>query len=406
MLLSVIFFCYLAWQIKKTVSKQRRWLIVITGLFYSAITLFDLLYLNTVYQRAFHFSDPGIYYYETLDMSFTDVMHIEGESNIIYWLINWIYNHLYGSPSWISFLLRCNNVLLMLSAYAMLTKQNPRISYVDILMLWNPMTIMVVIRNVRDLYILFFVVIVLIGLGFVKNNRLPKYITVFGILMVFLFRSVLLVPVAIAAWVKYKSRFPKPIHYLFYSVLIICLYYASSDIIMYLGNQIVSAIDFIGEDTSQYLPILQGELPTDLAIVLIQRMAVALVSFLFTPHPMNFISNWVQTMDSTGMSGIYTGFDNLLIFAGSIVNYLLVCPILFACFIHYKHLNKPVLVYTLFFVILYVTMYIGVSDIRNRIHPLFMFLFMFATAIPKIKVRWPHYLLSIGMFFAIFLLSQ
>lgn len=405
MILSVIFFCCLIWQLKKTISLQRKWLIGITGLLYLAVTLFDLLYLNITYQRAFHFSDAGGYYYHTLGMSFSDVWHVES-SNMVYWLINWVYNHLYTSPSWISFLLRINNILVLLSAYAMLTKKIPRISYVDILMLWNPMMVMVVIRNVRDLYILFFVVVLLIGFGLIRNNSLPKSATVLGILMVLLFRSVLLLPVAAAVWMKYKYCFSARTRYIFYAVGAVFLSFSFARVVSLAGGQIVSALQYINEDISMYTPLLQGVISPGLVIMLIKRMAIALISFIFTPQPLNYILDWVQNMDHTGMANIYTGFDNLLIFFGSIVNYLWVFPILFACVGSYRHLNKYVSVYTLLYIALYVTMYIGVSDIRNRIHALFFVQFLFLTVTPEIRVRPVHYLLSAGMFFAISLFSQ
>ena len=111
-------------------------------------------------------------------------------------------------------------------------------------------------------------------------------------------------------------------------------------------------------------------------------------------------------MDINGTTIIYTGLDNLLIVLGSIVNYLMVLPILVACAMNYKRLNQSLLLYISLYAIIYVTMFMGITDIRNRYPVIFLGLFMFQIAQLPIKIRPLHYGITLCIGIGLMLLKS
>jgi hypothetical protein len=405
MFLSAIFCTILIWQLYKTVSFQRKLLVIGALCFYLILTFGDLVYLDHIYNRAFHFSDPGDYYDKTKHLLFFQVVHFDG-TNTFYPIINWIYNHLYENPWFVSGLLKIANILVFLSAYAILTKKIEKINYIDFLILLNPFLLMIIIRNVRDMYILFFVVLILVGFGVVPGNRLSKPWTLIGLIGLATIRPVLLFPVLCVWWVKNRHIFSKLTQLLFYSIVIAVTISQFHTIIRILGNQMISALDYINEDVEAFLPLLEGNLSPQVLIQSVSRIFIGLISFVFTPHPVNFFSEWQTTMDINGTTIIYTGLDNLLIVLGSIVNYLMVLPILVACAMNYKRLNQSLLLYISLYAIIYVTMFMGITDIRNRYPVIFLGLFMFQIAQLPIKIRPLHYGITLCIGIGLMLLKS
>lgn len=406
MLLSVVFCTILICQLHRMVSPQRKVLILFCFCIYLLLTFGDLIYLGHIYDRAFHFSDPSGYYDSTKNLAFSQLFFDYDSSNTFYPVINWIYNHLYEDPRFVSCLLKIANVLVFLSAYAILTKKIRKVSYVDFLMLLNPFLLMIIIRNVRDMYILFFVIIIMNGLGVIPGNRLSKRWTCVGLVCLLTIRPVLLFPVACVWWTRNRYLFPKSFQTLLYLVAVGILISQFHTIVRILSNQMISALVYINEDVEVFMPLLEGNVSPEIVIHGISRIFIALISFLFTPHPVNFFSEWKSTMDIDGTTAIYTGFDNFLIFLGAVFNYLFVIPILIACAMNYKRLNRALLLYSVLYIIIYVTMYVGVTDIRNRYHVIFLGLFMFQSALPSVKIRPLHYGLTFCLAVGLMLLKS
>ena len=126
MIIIAIFSLILIYQLHKTDSRQRQILVCIALGAYLILTFSDLIYLNHVYNRSFHFSDPGGYYEETVHLAFSQILQYDS-SNIFYPVINWFYNHLYKDPNTISSIFKIANILVYLSTYCLLyTSPSPR----------------------------------------------------------------------------------------------------------------------------------------------------------------------------------------------------------------------------------------------------------------------------------------
>lgn len=395
MILIALFSFILIYQLYKTDSRQRRVLVYFALGVYLILTFSDLIYLNHIYNRSFHFSDPRVYYDETVHLTFSQILQYEGGSNIFYPVINWFYNHLYKDPNTVSSILKVANILVYLSTYLLLTKKINKISYLDILLLFNPFLLMIIIRNVRDLYIYFFITIILIGFGAIPNNKLSKQWTFLGLIGLTTIRPVLLLPIMCVWWIKNKHIFTRKTQHIIYILVISVLVVNLPTIIRILGNQMISALAYINEDIEIYKPLLDGHITGSIILTSIKRIFIGFISFLFTPQPINYYTEWRSSMDATGMFSIYTGLDNTLITLGSIINYICFIPILLACINNYKQLNKYFLLYLCIYSTIYVTMYMGVTDIRNRYPVIFFTLFMYITANQHIKIRPIHYALTL-----------
>ena len=176
-------------------------------------------------------------------------------------------------------------------------------------------------------------------------------------------------------------------------------------LIRVVGNQMISSIAYIGEEIDAFLPLLDGGISISILKSISIRLCIGLISFIFTPHPVNFILNWLATMDQNGSSGIYTGTDNLLIAMGSIFNYLLVIPSVILCILNYKKCNRSIFIFVTCYVILYVVSYLGVSDIRNRNTAIFFILASVMFSDYNLRLRRKHYLIMLGIFGCIMLFS-
>ena len=165
----------------------------------------------------------------------------------------------------------------------------------------------------------------------------------------------------------------------------------------------------IGEDITDFLPLLQGEYSIDILMTLIVRLGIGLVSMIFTPHPINYFMDWSHEMTDYGCYNIYTGVDNLLIFVGSIYTYLFIVPIIFYIVFNRKAINFKLLFFVVAFIILYVIAYIGVTDIRNR-HLVFFFILTALLFNPEIKSSLLYakrnILLTVLIFMCIYFLKE
>lgn len=405
MLITGLFIFILFCQLSRTISFSRQILVIVVLLVYLLVTLGDYYWLCAIHGEAFHPSDPYDYYYDIIDLRFSEVLRIES-SNTFYFIINWFYWKIWGDPYIASFLLKINNVLVYLCAYLLLTKKKTYVSSIDYLLLFNPYTIMTMVRNVRDMYIILFVVMILLGLGVVKGNKLNLFWMSLAILLLLITRSVLLLPLLIVFFELKKKYYSVYLRYGLYAIMCILFLLFSSTLIRIVGNQMISAMAFIGEETDVFLPLLNGELSVPMLKSITVRLCIGLVSFIFTPHPVNFISNWLTTMDQNGLSGIYTGTDNLLIALGSVFNYLFVLPLVILFILNYKKCNRCIFLFVTCYIILYVVSYLGVSDIRNRNTAIFFILASIMFSDYNLKMKRKYYLITFGIFCCIMLFTS
>ena len=368
----------------------------------------DLAWLARCFQYPFHPSDPLNYYVDVKGREFREILQFES-TNTIYFLVNWLLDRIYpNSPVFIAFLIKTVNALVFITTYLLATRKREDICIIDFLLLFNPYTLMTINRNVRDLYIILFVLMIIIGIGCIKNDRLSPVWTLMAVLLLGLYRPILLVPLFIVfLYEKRKNMLP----WQWVAVAVICsllIVLNIEAIFTRVTRQVISAMEYIGEDVSEFLPLLQGNISFGVCRMLMSRFAVGFVSFLFTPHPINHIVSWMNGMDALGNYGIYTGFDNVLVSLGSLYNYLLVIPLLFVMLRkeYLRKINWPILLFTCMFIVLYVVSYLGVTDIRNRSTAYFFMLLtlMHSDIPPKFTLR--GYIYTFLVFCVIYVFSS
>lgn len=403
MLLSIVFLFLFLRFCNCTISSKRMVAVVLALLFYSFVTVFDLAFLDNFLNRCFHFSDPSHYYEITKSITFSDIFRMEDASNSFYFIINWFYNKVYNDPFIISFWLKINNVLVILSAYLLITYRTPRYTIYDTIILFNPYLLVTIIRNVRDAYIILFVAMIMVGLGLFNAKSKSKFILILGVSLLAITRPILLVPFLIVYIYKLVKNKPK-LKYPVLLAVIIGGYYFFFDIYDMILHQALSAMAYLEEDAAEFDVLFEHQFSLSTFSMLFKRIVIGLVSFLFTPHPLNFINNWLTNCDMYGTLGIYTGLDNFLISAGSIYCYLFVIPLVLYYFVNYKSFNPRLFWFVVLYIVIYTIAYMGITDIRNHHFAYFFILvaFIFETQDRRIAFKnFKPYLLGTLIIFMI-----
>lgn len=394
MIIAFILIFFIGSLINKTNSLVRKNLTIIILLIYLSISFIDLIWLFQIEEQPFHPSDPTHYYELIRDISFIQIFNLES-SNSFYLIINWILNQFWINPYWISIWVKIDNCLIAVFIYLLLTYNIKTVSKWDYILLFNPYMILTINRNVRDLYIILFVLIILIGLKTIQNRSISKYWIISAVLCLSITRIVLFAPI-MAVWLYNKwgtlSKRVRLISLVFFVIITIG---AISFLLKTVLNQMLSSMDFVGENIEDIMPILSGDISIPSVIAVVKRLVIAAVVFIFTPNPINFFNTWIDSMNATGASNIYTGFDNFLIFIGSIYNYIFVIPYIFYTIFNYKYLNKSLLLFTCIYSILYIVSYLGQTDIRNHNTAIFFFIACLMTSHIRIKLKPKEYLLSL-----------
>ncbi len=404
MILAVLLLFCIANLFYKTDSQTRRFACFIAFGIYIFYSGYDYIWLCSNTDWPFHPSDPSAYYQEVVGKTLYEVLSLES-SNTFYYIVNWINWKVWQDPFFCSAILRLDNILAYIAAYLLLTHKSRRFDYIDLLLLFNPFTIVTMVRNVRDIYIILFVIIALIGLGLMPRYKPNKIWTCVGILLLLITRAVLLLPIF---WVYYESKkhllSKKKKIFLYLSVTVVAVVLFPL-ILHTVANQMISAIAFVGEDIEPYLPLLNGNISLPVIKTVLSRLLIGLVSFLFTPHPINFYRSWVASPDWENVVGIYTLPDNMLIFIGSIFNYLFVIPLFIYLFLNRKNANRNLILFACAFIVLYVVSYLGVVDIRNRNTAIFFILAALFYSTDKIRLTVKHYIFTLCIFCGLFILS-
>lgn len=404
MLLIGLFISTFFIQFLKTENRNRKVLVLIALCVFLCVTFMDYGWLLTVVHAPFHPSDPSSYYEHVIGLKFAEVFDIES-SNTFYFLINWFGWRVYNNPYVVSICLKLTNVFVFLTAYLLLTKKEEKLSCIDWLMLFNPYTLLTLVRNVRDMYIILFAVMILVGMGIIRNNKLNVGWTILAVILMLITRLVMLIPLLFVFIEKNKNRWSRIMQYGVFVIMGLVLFVYSDWIIQKIGNQMIPAVAEVGEDIEPYLPLLEGGMSLGVLKNIIIRLGVGFVSFLFTPHPINFISSWRNSMDLDGMSGIYTGTDNFLIAVGSVFNYLFVIPLIIYWLLNFRHINRTLWLFAMIYIILYVVSYLGISDIRNRNTAIFFVLAGIVFTADRPILTWKCYALTLCVFCVIWFMS-
>lgn len=381
-------------------SPQKKNFVAVLFLLYLLYCFFDLVYLNIDYDTSFHISDASKYYNVAKhSSSITDIIKLQGEStNVFYYFINYYYCYLYGNEFIVSLLIRLNNILLIILTYLLSTQAISKVRLVDYALFLNPLLLTIIARNVRDIYILFFLVLLLLSCGLLPSRKsfssVSKFIFAF---LLFLVRPVCLVPFAALLLFKYskKNRAKGAILILIGIGIILYFWPIIQQAIM---AQFVSAIEFAGEEKDEYMSLYYGEGGAGAVVPMLIRAFKGCIALIFTPHPYKYYESWVSIMDSNGTYGIYTGLDNLMIVLGAAYTYIKVIPMIFAQIFEKKSYNNEVFIYALIFASIYTLAYLGITDIRNHYTTYYLFLLPLLSNLYDIKVKKRDYILTLIIF--------
>lgn len=170
LLLCLMSFSLFISAVKKVRRGDRRVLVCLTFVFYAFLIIAEQFYLENVYGMHFNLSDSTNYYLQTKDISFEQLVENmsvdDGRSNSFYYLLNWAYQSGFSEPAIYGVALKLTNAIFFLLAYLMFTRNSSeKVGLMDYLVLFHPWLIMLVIRNVRDAYIIYFMSL-FIGLSF------------------------------------------------------------------------------------------------------------------------------------------------------------------------------------------------------------------------------------------------
>lgn len=392
MIISIVLLLIIANLLNRTPNNKRRILTIITLIIYAGISLCDMIWLFQIEEIPLHPSDPSNYFNFVISSSFDKI--IEEKSNIFYPIINWILTRVWIDPYWFCVWIKLDNCLLAVLIYLLLTYKNPKVNHIDFLILFNPYMILTLNRNVRDLYIILFSLIIIIGLGAIKNRKIPKSILFIAIILLGFTRPILLGPLAVS-WFILKWNQLNSMKKTLCSILMIGIGILGFEIIIFESmNQMISAMDYSGQDYESLLPLVRGDYSVSAITAFLKTIIPAFAVFILTPNPINFWNDWISNMSVTGASNIYTGFDNGLILLGSIYYYIFIIPYLIYCFFHINKFNKAIICFSILFAILYTISFLGQTDIRNHNTFIFFFLVSIMYSSSPIKLKLRHYITS------------
>lgn len=363
---------------------------------YCGVTIVDLYSLLEVFDLPFHLSDPRNWYFDTKKMTFEEIWK-DNYTYAFFYTIEWIYIKLYETPIAVSFLVRVNNILLAIYTYLLLTRKSKKIGTLDFVLMLNPYLIFILNRNMRDVYILFFIAVIFLAFNFFENgNKIRKIYGIIALAIMSTIRPICILPFIFILIINViKKR--KTVGFVLLTFVFIIAYLNFDQLFQTMLNQSIGVALTNGEDTSD-LEVLFDNRSFSLLIPLFNRYFVGSVAMFFTPHPTNYYNSWIQFRDLSGTYLIYSWFDNVIIILGSIFCYLFVVPKIFDYFFSCKFWKNNAFVYIILYFIIYVVGYLGVTDIRNH-H--FVYFFSIASLInlaPRLSHKYLAYFIVGSIF--------
>lgn len=404
MIISIILLFFISKELEST-SKNKRQFVLFFFLAYAFFAILELIYLNYDYSRSIHFSDPTDYYDTSKNLkNFSQIFSLES-TNVFYFIINYYYINIYDSEVVFSLLIRFNNIFLIIYIYLLLSQVTNRVRKIDYLFVFNPYLFLIAVRNVRDLYILLFVILFLLSIGALpkRDESYSRPTLIISVIMLILVRPICLVPLGFVYLLKYRkqNRFLGVVAVLLFFVALLAY---REIIVAKVMNQFISAGDYVGEDVSIFAEMLDGGFSGAGVIAMTIRIIKAIVSLLCTPHPIKYFNTWITHSDSIGTYNIYTGLDNLLIVIGSCFIYLYILPLIMKLFLKMEMYKKVTFQYAILFALIYAISYLGITDIRNHfIVYIFLLLPVFATQYDMHPSKKSTYIVIAIFIFLLFL---
>jgi hypothetical protein len=389
---------------------------------YLILIFIEQIYLEHFFSRSFHISDPSVYFDETYKLSIEGLVEFlssdEYKSNRFYYVINWLFYNNFFNTTATAVMLKITNALVFLSAYQLLPRTNKEIDYVDFLLLFHPFLLYMLVRNVRDAYIIFFLCLFMC---FSIKSKLEK-IDVFGIVVslfaMYFVRSFFIAPMLLFLFIRTFAFSSLRLKFALLSaslvVVLIVGYVARMEIFSAFVNGFLGNAVYFGGETQQDVDEIRdaaiegGGLGGDFQSLLIGKVIKAAPVFLFTPHPFNWGQKHLE-LSVGGVYGIYTDVDSVFIVLGAVVNYLVVYPMLIKLVVNFRRINLSLLLIPLSIMAFYVIFLLGNADMRIRYTFILFIVFCFTHSGLSLyrKVTDLKYLMvSLAIFLAIPLLSN
>lgn len=403
--------------------KERAAFVLNALLVYVVLILLEQIYLEQYFNRSFEFSDPSTYLGLTSHLSLEGLINFlsdgEYKSNKFYYFLNWLYfNTTFLSEPATGVLLKITNAIFFLFSYLMLKqKDEGRIGLLDWLILFHPWLLFVVIRNVRDVYVIF-LLSVLVYFVFKTRMRLLDVMTsLLAIFSMYVVRSFFILPMAIMLLIRVWEHgliLKKTLVVITAVSFLSMAGYAYKDEIVqtavnvFLGNTV-----YFGGESQQVVDELQndvvesGAISADFQSLLIKKVMLAVPVFLFTPHPYNWAHNYLEQRQG-GVYGIYTDADSILILLGAVLNYLFIYPMMFKYAHCWRQVNIKYIVIPLFIMAFYSIFLMGNADMRIRYTYIIFLIFGFCKSgltLYKNRKDLKYLFLSLSVLFVIPMIS-
>jgi hypothetical protein len=361
-------------------------LVVFTAIGYIGVILLEQYYLETVYLRSFHVSDPS-YYFEVVEgLSFSQISESIREnvySNRFYVLLNWMFWYTFRDPSLVAVLMKCTNVIALLLAYLIATEKRSKVDYVDFLILHHPFVYLMAIRNIRDFYIILALVVVVSQFKTADWNRGNVWKIVAASLFMYTLRPFFLVLFGLLFVLRGLAARSSIIRALFLvttaAIFVLAIILSGSEIYTALLSAFISVLATGGElaeHSDEYLRAVMDDnsMIFDFSSQFVFRIAKAFAVFLFTPHPINSLRTTVFAESSVGFIKMYTDFDEILIALGGMLNYMIIIPILLKVVHKLSVLKCGYAISALFFAATYSIFQLGSTDPRIKYGFIFLLL--------------------------------
>lgn len=378
----ILFLFLFFWLLKKE-SRANGNLIIFALCIYIILIIIEQLHLEHFYLRSFHISDPSVYFNSVYKLSFDGLLNfaINGEykSNEFYYIINWIFYKTLFNETLTAIMIKVTNALVFLSAYMLLCRSERQVDYINYILLFHPYLLLLITRNVRDAYIIFFLALFVKSLTLwnatsenIKSWMLGALSFVFMLIIrPFFCLVMLLIPMTS---VFFRTRLLVKMIIIFVLLVTIIVIFRMN--IFNLKAKIISAIfsvftfheGYDAEREQVAKEIIGGDsggLGFDLLAQYLKRIFQGIPVFLFTPHPINYLLKFLAEQRK-GIWNIYTNFDNIMIIIGSILNYLIVIPMFLKYMHNIKSIRIDLLIICIYMFLMYSLFQFGITDVRIK----------------------------------------
>lgn len=380
MIISLFYLCLFLYLLKRCKSQQRVHAAVTALALYTFFILGDQIYLYEVLGIPFHPSDPSSYYLQVGNKSLTTFLKAISEepdlSNVFYRVVNWYYFHGSADPIYNSILLYITNSLVFLCAYFLAMQEKEEFSKLELLLLLHPYLVMTLIRNVRDAHIIFFLVLYTRFLV-IRPRRLKHVLLLLvAAAAMYYLRSFMLVPMGLMFLITIATRMPRTarIWAICATVAFSCIsaWVLREQLTLLLINKCISTYlstrTFLGGNDSENYEAFSSlkssaSISGSFLTSYVKSVLKALPSLLLFPHPFRYIEK-ATLLSKRGIYNIYTTVDSALIFAGGLVNYLLVIPIVMKLCSNVRLPQWTFLFLGSSLYMIYTALYMGVADLR------------------------------------------